>query len=96
MRHWIALLSHLLVSLLKLCWPGGARAVIAESLLLKHQLLILNRGRQRAPNLRPLDRVIAGACAVLIRPGRVLRTAIVLKPSTILACHRALVRSKYR
>ena len=29
----------------------GARSLVAESLLLKHQLLILNRSRQRAPNL---------------------------------------------
>jgi hypothetical protein len=28
------------------------RAVVAESLLAKHQLLILNHSRQRAPNLR--------------------------------------------
>ena len=40
--------------------PGGARAVVAESLLVKHQLVILNRGRERAPNLRPTDRIIAG------------------------------------
>ena len=41
---------------------GGARAVVAESLLVKHQLVILNRGRERAPNLRPLDRVFPGLC----------------------------------
>src|SRR4026209_1500648 len=51
----------------KLLRPGGARAVVAESLLLKHQLLILNRSRARAPNLRPSDRVIAGLCAGLMR-----------------------------
>jgi transposase InsO family protein len=96
MRDVLVLLSHLVVTLLRLGRPGGARAVIAESLLLRHQLQILTRGRQRAPNLRPLDRVIAGACALFMRPGRVLRTAIVLRPSTILAFHRALVRWKYR
>jgi len=31
-----------------------------------------------------------------MRPGRVLRTAIVLRPSTILGFHRSLVRRKYR
>ena len=31
---------------------SGVRAVIAESVLAKHQLLILNRSRRRAPNLR--------------------------------------------
>ncbi len=96
MREIFVLLTHLIITLLRLGRPGGVRAVVAESLLLKHQLLILNRGRQRAPDLRPLDRVIAGACALFIQPGRILRTAIVLKPSTIMACHHALVRRKYR
>jgi transposase InsO family protein len=76
--------------------PGGARAVVAESLLVKHQLVILNRGRERAPNLRPMDRVIAGLCALVIRPGRLLRIAVVLKPSTLLAFHALLVKRKYR
>jgi transposase InsO family protein len=55
--------------------------VAAESLLLKHQLLILTRGRERASNLRPIDRVIAGLCTLVIRPGRLLRLAIALRPS---------------
>jgi len=37
-------------------WPGGIRSVVAESVLLKHQLLILNRSHQQAPNLRASDR----------------------------------------
>ncbi len=76
--------------------PGGVRAVVAESLLLKHQLVVLNRGRERAPNLRPMDRVMAGLCTRFIRPGRLLRIAVVLKPSTLLAFHAALVKRKYR
>jgi len=76
--------------------PGGARAIVAESLLVKHQLVILNRGRERAPNLRPMDRVIAGLCTLVIRPGRLLRIAVVLRPSTLLAFHAELVKRKYR
>ena len=52
--------------------------------------------RQRAPNLRRMDRMIAGGCALFMRQRRVLRSAIVLKPSTLLELHRALVRWKYR
>ena len=70
--------------------------VVAESLLLKHQLLILNRGRDRAPKLRPIDSVIAGLCTLVIRPGRLLRLAIVPRPSTLLAFHAALVKREYR
>ena len=70
--------------------------MIAESLLVKQQLLILNRSRQRAPNLRAFDRILAGACALFMRPARVIRSAIVLKPSTILDFHRILRHRKYR
>ncbi len=66
------LFIHLLTPIARLMRPGGARAVVAESLLVKHQLVILNRGRERAPNLRPMDRVIAGLCTLFIRPGRLL------------------------
>jgi hypothetical protein len=57
------LLVRFIATVAKLLLPGGARSVVAESLLLKHQLLILNRSRARAPNLRPIDRVIAGLCS---------------------------------
>ena len=70
--------------------------MVAESLLVKHQLLILNRSRTRAPVLRPSDRLIAGLCATFMRPTRLLRSAIVLKPSTILSFHRTLMKRKYR
>ena len=37
------LFLHLLATVARLAGPGGARAVVAESILIKHQLLILNR-----------------------------------------------------
>ncbi len=95
-RDLAILLIHFLVTITRLFGPGGARSIVAESLLVKHQLLILNRSRARAPDLRPSDRVIVGLCALLMRPTRLLRSAIVLKPSTILSFHRALVKRKYR
>jgi hypothetical protein len=95
MRDLAVLFVHLIATVARLLGRGGARSVVAESLLLKHQLLILNRSRTRAPNLRPIDRVIAGLCTGLMRPSRLLRSAIVLKPATIMAFHRALVKRKY-
>jgi hypothetical protein len=56
MREIAILCMHLLSTVLKLIGPDGARSVVAESLLLKHQLLILNRPCQRAPNLKLRDR----------------------------------------
>lgn len=96
MRDIAILLIHLIATITKLIGRGGVRSVVAESLLLKHQLLILNRGRERAPNLQPADRMIFGICANWLHPARLLRSAIVLKPSTIMAFHRALVQHKYR
>src|SRR6476619_1817347 len=40
---------HLIVTVVRLIGPGGLRAVIAESVLTRHQILILNRSRKRAP-----------------------------------------------
>jgi hypothetical protein len=96
MREIILLLLHLLITLARLVKPGGVRSVIAESVTIKHQLVILNRSRQRSPNLRVSDRIIAGFCALLIHPGRLIRSAIVLKPSTLMRFHRALKDRKYR
>jgi putative transposase len=40
--------------------------------------------------------MIAGVCALLIRPSRIVRCAVVLRPSTLLRLHRALTARKYR
>jgi len=96
MRDLAILCIHLLVTIARLFGPGGARSIVVESLFVKYQLLILNRSRARAPDLRPGDRLIVGLCAILMRPARLLRSAIVLKRSTIPSFHRALVKRKYR
>jgi hypothetical protein len=40
MMYLLILAVHLLATIAKLVRPGGVRAVVAESLLLKHQRLI--------------------------------------------------------
>src|SRR5207247_266039 len=96
MRDILDLFVHVIVTVLRLARPGGFRSVISESTLVRHQLLILNRGRKRAPNLRVSDRIIAGLCTLFMRPARVLRSAIVLRPSTLLRFHHMLIKRKYR
>jgi len=96
MRDLIVLILHLVTTLFRLASPGGLRAVVAESILAKHQLLILNRSRKRSPNLRIQDRLIAGFCSLWIKPSRLRKVAIAFKPSTLLSFHRALVQRKYR
>jgi putative transposase len=96
MRDVLILFVHLIGTFIRLARPGGIRSVVAESVLVKHQLLILNRSRKRAPNLRTWDRIIAGLCLALMRPARVIRSAIVLRASTLLHFHNILVKGKYR
>src|SRR5467141_904227 len=96
MRDIFTLFLHAVVTIIRLVQPGGLRSVVAESVLMRHQVLILNRGRKRAPNLRASDRIIAGLCTLLMRPARVLRSAVVLKPSTLLNFHKMLIKQKYR
>ena len=96
MRELFILAIHLLVTFAKLLRPGGVRAVAAESLLLKHQVLISNRSRHRAPNLTTLDRVVLGLTTLFVSPRRIAKLGALIKPATLLKLHRALVDRKYR
>src|SRR5262250_2629522 len=96
MRDFLILFVHLLGIVVRLARPGGLRSVVAESVLVRHQLLISNRGRKRAPNLRAGDRIITGLCTLFMRRSRILRSGIVVKPSTLLYFHNLLRKRKYR
>ncbi len=87
---------HLIVTLAKLTRPGGVLSVIAESLLLKHQLIICGRSRRRSPPLSTLDRFVLGLTTICVHPRRVAKLAAILKPATLLRFHKALVDRKYR
>jgi putative transposase len=95
MREMFVLTAHLLVTLAKLARPGGLGAVAAESLAVKHQLLIMKRSLQRAPNLTPWDRLVLGFCALFVSRERLRKMAVIVKASTLLYFHRALVKRKY-
>jgi putative transposase len=96
MRELLILAIHLLVTFVKLLRPGGVRAVAAESLLLKHQVLISNRSRRRAPNLTTLDRVVLGLTTLFVSPRRIPKLGVLIKPATLFKFHQALVERKYR
>ena len=66
MRDVAVLFLHLLATVARLAGPGGARSVVAESVLVKHQLLILSRFRKRSPHLCLSDPTIVGVCALLM------------------------------
>jgi len=71
MRTYIVLLLHFVTSVAKLLGPGGTRALHADTLLVKHQLLAVNRTRRRALNLTSCDRVLMGLCSLFMRPDRI-------------------------
>src|SRR5262245_37480007 len=94
--HLLILAIHLLATVAKLLRPGGVRAVVAESVLLKHQLVINSRARRRAPNLNSFDRFVLGLGSLFVPAGRVPKLAVILKPRTLLRFHEALQKGKYR
>ncbi len=49
MRTLLLLIMHVLTTLAKRMSPGGAKALIAESLLVKHQLQIAHRSCGKMP-----------------------------------------------
>ena len=88
MKCLLLTLLHLTVMTATLCGPGGVRAVIAENLLLKQQLIVLRRPRQRAPRLTASDRLLFGFGALFLSRGRIRKVAIGVRPSTLLAFHQ--------
>ena len=55
MRNLVVLFIHFITTLARVLGPGSMRSIVAESLLLKHQLLIVNRSHRRSPNLSGWD-----------------------------------------
>ncbi|MCB9020467.1 MAG: transposase [Chitinophagales bacterium] len=80
----------------KLLGPGGAKAVVADNLLMKQQLLVMHRGRKRAPNLTVLDRFFLGFWSLFLSQRHIQRAAVIIRPSTLLKFHRLLKQRKYR
>jgi hypothetical protein len=91
-----ALIAHLVSTLVRVALPGGARAVIAESLLLKHQLLVLSRSRKRTPRLTRWERLLFGVGAFLVSPKRLPKIAVGISRATLPRFHRALTQRKYQ
>jgi hypothetical protein len=90
----LILAVHLLATIAKLMRPGGVRAVVAESLLLKQQLVISGRARRRAPNLNSFDRFVLDLGSLFVPASRLSKLAVVLKPRTLLRFHEALKKTQ--
>jgi putative transposase len=96
MKDQLVLLAHLLMTVAKILGPGGTRAVVADSLLSKQQLLVISRSRRRAPNLSAIDRLLLGFRSLFLSPHCVQRAAVIIRPSTLLRFPEALKKPKCR
>ena len=96
MKIFCQLIIHLLCTIIKLLQPGGVKCVLAENMVIKQQLLVLNRKNTRCPKLTISDRIIFGFLASIINHSRLSKLAVILKPKTLLLFHKALVSRKYR
>ena len=95
MKTLALLVIHVLTTLVQHAGPGGAKAIIAESVLLKHQQLIARRSVGKTPKLTTSDRFLCGFLTLFMRPGRIRKAAIVLKPATLSKFRRALLSRNY-
>ena len=71
MKDLLILLTHLFTTVAKLLGPSGARAIVADSLLMKQQQLVINRSRRRTPNLSALDRFLFVFWSLFLDPRRI-------------------------
>ncbi len=83
MKTLALLVIHVLTTLAKRAGPGGAKAIIAESVLLKHQQLIARRSVGKMLRLTTSDRFLCGFLVLFMHPGRIQKIAVVLKPRLV-------------
>ena len=88
--------TSFLTSFVQLLRPGGTKALLAENLFLKQQLLVLTRARHRAPNLSSTYRILFAYFSLFLSPRRMAKVAIAIQPATLLQFHQWLVRRKYQ
>ena len=96
MKDLLLLLAHLLSTIAKLLGPGGAKSVVAQSLIMKQQLLIANRSRRRAPSLCAFDRFQFGFWSLFLGRRHIQRAAVIVRPSTLFKFHDILKKRNYR
>lgn len=86
---WLALLTRSNLALL----TRSNKALVAEILVLRHEIAVLRRQNPKPPTLTWPDRVILSALARLL-PRELRRTRLVT-PATLLAWHRRLTSRKW-
>lgn len=95
MKMFFILAAQLLRAIAVFGRPGGLKAALAENLLLKQQLIVLNRSRKRAPQTSSSYRLLFGFLCHFLNPRRIQRVAVAFRPSTFLRFHAAFKNRKY-
>ncbi len=96
MKDVLLLLYYFVACIIKMLRPGGMKPITAENLILRQQLIVINRTRLRSPKLTQTDRTLFAILAQIISQHRLRKLSIIVKPTIILNFHRALVNRKYR
>ncbi len=96
MKQIFILTFYFLRTLMILLKPGGTKALMVENMMLRKQLILVSRHRKRAPRLSLWDRLHFAFLAALVYPKRLANLAIIIKPSTLIKFHQALIKRKYR
>lgn len=96
MKNWLHFTFYFIATLIRLSCPGGLKAIAAENIALRQQLILLTRNKKRSPKLTLSTRVIFGLLTAWINPRRLSKIAVIIRPSTLLKFHKALVKYKYR
>lgn len=96
MKDLLILLAHRLTTIAKPLAMGRKKATLADSLLMKRQILIVSRPRRRAPTLSVLDRLLPGFWSLFLGPRQHRHAAMYIKPSTPLRLRHILRKRKYR
>ena len=79
----------------KLIGAGGAKAVLADRLPLKHQAIVIKRTGRKALNFNTFDRLFLGLYSMFIHANRIAKLAVIIQASTLLKFHQALLKRKY-
>ena len=95
MKEFFILTFHFLRALLVVIKPGGVKSIVAENVMLRHQLIIIGRSRKRSPNISVWDRLKLAFITAIIKPSSLFKNAIIIKPSVLIKFHKALVKKKY-
>lgn len=95
MLNIIRFIFTFIFALLRILRRGGVKALAAENMLLKQQLITVSRQYKQSPKLQSSDRFIYGLLTSLINVKRLFKISVIVKPSTLLNFHKALVKRKY-